>query len=139
MKHPLALVIWSALLWSAGFQPVHAATGLDPAAPSPMFRHDAQHTGRSPYVGPATATVKWTFPVGALAASSPVIDAHGTVYMSGEASMLFAINPDGTMKWLFETDGFLLGEPPAVDVNGTVYICSSRSTLYAVNPDGTQK
>jgi hypothetical protein len=32
--------------------------------PWPMFHHDLNHTGLSPYYGPDTSTLKWTFSTG---------------------------------------------------------------------------
>jgi len=42
-----------------------AATDLEvlwplATSPWPMFRHDPQHTGRTPYIGPQSPSVKWT-------------------------------------------------------------------------------
>ncbi len=112
--------------------------GTTTTSPWPMFRHDLLHTGRSPYNGPATAAVKWSFDTGAVAYSSPAIGADGTVYAGSNNGNVYAINPDGTKKWAFKTGDFIhAGLTIAPD--GTVYAGSHDGNMYAINPDGTKK
>ena len=56
---------------------------LTDESPWPMFRHDAQHTGRSPYVGPAWPQLRWRYPTSSCAVveSSPAIAGDGTIYI----------------------------------------------------------
>jgi hypothetical protein len=63
----------------------------------PMFRHDLQHTGQSPFAGPNTPKEKWTFQTEAYVNSSPSLASDGTIYL-GASHKLHAINPDGTLK-----------------------------------------
>src|SRR5262245_31197964 len=125
------------------------------SSPWPMFGHDLQHTGRSPYVGPGLPAQQWAIDVpgrgGPL--SPPTVAADGTIYV-GVASFdventrnLRAINPDGTLKWSFDTGGDVYSSP-AVAADGTVYVSVSSpaigvpgtvGSLYAVNGDGTLK
>ncbi|HUO04889.1 MAG TPA: choice-of-anchor D domain-containing protein [Candidatus Binataceae bacterium] len=130
-------------------------------SPWPMFAHDAQHTGRSPYdTSTNPGTLKWKVPLLSFpfngdysaheAASSPVIGVDGTIYIGSYDGNLYAFNPDGTPKWAFPT--YLAGWPhkptpiysvPAVGADGTIYVASfyqgGYGSLYAANPDGTQK
>ena len=57
-------------------------------APSPMFHHDLQHTGRSPYVGRQLPEEKWSFMIGGYVTSSPAIDKDGTIYMDSKANLV---------------------------------------------------
>src|SRR3989338_4642613 len=78
--------------------------------------------------------------------SSPAIASDGTIYITSFSNFLFAINPDGTEKWMFSikvsSDTWT---SPAIGPDGTIYICSSRHNggiggkLYAINPDGKEK
>ena len=43
----------------------------------PMFRHDAQHTGRSPYNGPLAGMLAWSYDTGGAVWSSPAIGFSG--------------------------------------------------------------
>jgi len=50
---------------------------------------------------------------------------------------LYAINPDGSKKWEFETGGD--ARSPAIGTDGTIYTGSNDDKLYAINPDGSKK
>jgi outer membrane protein assembly factor BamB len=104
----------------------------------PMRGHDLQHTGRSPYNGPATAVQKWTFMTRDYFYSCPALGADGTVYIGSTDRKLYAVNPDGTQRWAFTTGGGIESSP-ALGADGTVYVGSIDRKLYAVNPDGTQR
>jgi parallel beta-helix repeat protein len=49
---------------------------------------------------------------------------------------LYALNPDGTLKWNYTTGDFVFSSP-AIDADGTIYVGSGDNSLYAINPDGT--
>lgn len=80
--------------------------------------------------------LKWKFLTGGKIYSSPAIDSNGVVYVGSEDGNLYAVNPNGTMKWKFPA----VGTPscPSIGARGTVYI-RSGSDLYSINPDGTLK
>jgi len=51
----------------------------------------------------------------------------------------FASNIDGTLKWIFRTNGQICSSP-AIGRNGTtIYVGSNDKNLYAINLDGTLK
>ena len=52
--------------------------------PWPMFRHDLQHTGRSPYVSAQKPTIKWTFKTEGPVTTSPAIGSDGTIYFGSK-------------------------------------------------------
>ena len=109
------------------------------STPWPMFRHDLQHTGRSPYLGPSTPAVKWIYEFDISERSAPAIGADGTIYVGAHDHNLYAMNTDGTLKWKFDT-GSSVFSSPAVGADGTIYVVSSRpATLHAVNANGTLK
>ena len=74
-------------------------------SPWPMFCHDLQHTGRSPYTGPSSPALKWSYTTGLNVESSPAIGADGTIYVGSYDNKIYAINPDGTLKWSYTTGG----------------------------------
>src|SRR6266702_8129712 len=110
--------------------------------PWPMFRHDLQHTGRSPYLGAQTFHVKWTFDPGADGIdSSAAIDATGNLYVQSRSGYLYSLYSNGTMKWRFQTFDsvccFGVESSPAIDSNGFIYVGSSDGNLYALFSNGT--
>ena len=110
---------------------------LSLSSPWPMFRHDPQHTGRSPYKGTDIDIFKWKFETGAEVYSSPAIGSDGTIYVGSYDYNLYAINPNGTLKWKFGT-GSRSSSSPAIGSDGTIYV-GKGDNLYAINPNGTLK
>ena len=109
--------------------------------PWPTFQENNNHTGQSNYTGPQTNNTKWTYTTSKSIPGSPAIGADGTIYIGSTDRKLYAINPDGTLKWTFTTSnsyGKIEGSP-TIGIDGTIYIADSSGSLYAINPDGTQK
>src|SRR5207244_2139846 len=56
---------------------------------------------------------------------------------------LYAINPDGTVQWIFRPSGILASpttetpSSPAVGPDGAIYFGSMNTFLFALNPDGS--
>jgi outer membrane protein assembly factor BamB len=93
--------------------------------------------------------VKWSFDISSNAVgfpltpsfpfvSSPALAPDGTIYVGSGNNTLYAMNPDGTLKWEYAT-GASLGASPAIGSDGTIYEGSVDRQFYAINPDGTLK
>ncbi len=107
--------------------------------PWPMFRHNLNHTGQSPYdTSSNPGKLKWKFLTGAYIYSPPSIGSDGTIYVGSYDNRLYAINPDGTEKWSFIT-GNEIGSSPTIGSDGIIYVSSYDGKLYAIYPDGTEK
>ena len=82
--------------------------------------------------------LKWRFDVAQ--SFSPAIAPDGTIYFGTSEGAgfgnVYALNPDGTMKWRFITRVMIMG-CPAIGADGTIYIGSGDCNLYALNPNGT--
>jgi len=114
-------------------------------SPWPSFRHDLKNTARTDdYTGPAHPILKWVFdePNDGIT-SSPTIGHNGTIYVGaggyyggGGDSALYAINPDGTMKWKYKTDkGAYSGgifASPTIGPDGTIYFGAFDHHMYAL-------
>ncbi len=120
--------------------------------PWSMFHHDLNHTGLSPYYGPDTPAVKWTFSTGDKIHGSAAIAEDGTIYVgtrdycSLTRSRLYAINPDGTEKWHWSPPRYpgnwlvdYIDSTPAIASDGTIYTGCWNKRLYALYPNGTLK
>jgi outer membrane protein assembly factor BamB len=118
-------------------------------SPWPMIAHDPQITGRSPYSGPKTTTIKWSLDLPYGVFSGPIIGEDGTLYVgtrsylgfTGDSTNYFyAINSDGEIDWTF-----LTGTPSAnesgylVNYEGTIFFGSQSGRLYATSQDGNLK
>ena len=88
-------------------------------SPWPMLRHDVHHTGRSPYgKNGCTALLKWKVKIGGGFLAQPVIDKNGTIYTGSYCSGLYAIYPNGTVKWTIDIDVWGI----AIARDGTIYV-----------------
>lgn len=105
-------------------------------SPWPLFRHDPQHTGYSPYNGPKEGNLKWYFQTEDTVDSSPAIGLDGTIYVGSVDGKLYAINQDGTLKWAMPT-GSKIYASPAIGIDGTIYVCAWDGKLFAVSPHPT--
>jgi outer membrane protein assembly factor BamB len=83
--------------------------------------------------------VEWTVDLGATRVmASPTVGADGTIYVGTSAGQLFAIGPDGKVRWSAQT-GPTVKSAPALAADGTIYHPSSDGKLYAVSPRGQVK
>ena len=129
-------------------------SNLSPSYPElswPMFQHDAQHTGRSNYNVLENIGEEWTYELAVvesvssvIRSSQPIIGKDGVIYFgigeTGENSWgkLYAINPDGTEKWIFNLDSFLF--TLAVGKDGTtIYVPTLDKGVYALTSEGQEK
>ena len=70
--------------------------------------------------------------------SSAAVGADGTVYFLAEDWRLYALYPNGNVKWFLPVPGN--AEPdssPAIAPDGSVVVGSCSPYLYSVNPDGS--
>jgi parallel beta-helix repeat protein len=108
-----------------------------PESPWPMFQHDPQHTGRSPYVGPPTHNIKWIFKGVKEAIHGPSVADDGTIYLA--ASTLYAISPEGELKWQHQAGG--VNAPVVRD--GMAYVVAygglAHGGLFAFDSEGILK
>ncbi|HWD38342.1 MAG TPA: PQQ-binding-like beta-propeller repeat protein [Fimbriimonas sp.] len=95
------------------------------------------------YVGNRAITsngiTKWKFNANDpdISYSNAAIGSDGTIYLGTNHSKLYALNPDGTQKWIYVAGG-ALGNP-SIAPDGTIYVGSFDHNLYAINPDGSLK
>jgi large repetitive protein len=98
---------------------------------------------RAPSTG-VEGEVVWSIGLGAgRLTSSPTIGPDGTIYAISGTGWLFAVSPEGQVRWSCET-GISLKAAPALSPDGsTVYVSSMNGMLYAVgvprSPDTSAK
>jgi outer membrane protein assembly factor BamB len=72
--------------------------------------------------------------------TSPVLANDGTIYV-GSGTSLYALNPNGSVKFSYNTTGDVT--TPTVGADGTIYIAASVPSkfgyIYAIRPDGSLK
>lgn len=83
-----------------------------------------------------TGPVKWRFQAAdQYIITRPALGPDGTIYAIGNFGHLYALTPDGGLKWVWSN-----GADGTVDVgpDGTVY-CAGGGGIQAFSPDGTRK
>jgi len=85
-------------------------------------------------------TLKWARTFDAyFVASAPTIGPDGTIYLGGDGKM-YAVHPDGTLKWSFiTTTGSAVESSPAIGSDGTAYFGDLSGNFYAVKQDGSMR
>lgn len=120
-------------------------------SPWPMFRHDSHHTGRTTFTGPGAPDTAWTFRANDAIAASPTIGDDGTIYVGaggyyqgGGDSALYALNSDGSLKWLYKTgQGATPGGPAgifstaALGSDGAIYFGALDGNFYCLEDSGS--
>jgi hypothetical protein len=99
----------------------------------------------SPYVYDVNpdGSLNWIFNVasfggGTIIQSAPTIDQNGVIYVGSatlfqdQTGCVFAINPDGSPKWIFTNQVGYTISAPAVAADGTVYVGDEGGLLYAI-------
>ncbi len=85
--------------------------------------------------------LKWRIPLGNdISFFSPAITADGAViicagFYDGNSYYLYAINPDGTLKWRTALDDE--STSPVINSDGAIYLLTYWGTVYSINPDGS--
>jgi outer membrane protein assembly factor BamB len=68
--------------------------------------------------------------------AGPTVGPDGVIYTGGDG--IYAINPDGTLRWRFATGGHV-SSAPAVLPDGTVVAGSQDDLVYAIAPNGQKR
>ncbi len=82
---------------------------------------------------------------------SPAIGPDGTIYFGCTFSIepdepyqdpirygrIYALLPDGKVRWHMETNNILMSATPAIGSDGTVYMGTNDMTVYAFEPSGS--
>ena len=95
-------------------------------------------------IEPGSEHVRWRFRAdSALILHRPAIAPDGMVYVNDQGGFLYAIDPAGALRWIYDTRGSGIGGPVAVAPDGTICVASNplgpEVKIHAVNPDGTQR
>lgn len=112
------------------------------------FHGNNQRNGLTSVLAPAVPKLKWKFPVGGPVITSPVVGPGGTVYVgstwneSKKPRQYFnAVNPNGTLKWRFETpwvDDQTMSTP-AVAPNGRIYFGTASGAFICLDQNGVEQ
>ena len=143
-SYPAAFVTRAASLPS---EPYGYQVPVQAGAPWPTFRRDHRNTGRSPLPAVYQDDLPWHFSTAKGIFSTPVIDELGDIYFGSADHYFYALHPDGSLKWKFETGEVIdsaaaigafdpqLGCSPVTLISGDGQMIQLRSDRGA-DPDG---
>lgn len=87
-----------------------------------------------------SSTPLWSYDTADKIESTPALASDGTIFVGDLDGIVYAINPDGSLKWqvqITRVDGAndtLIRTSPAIAIDGTVYLAAKR-TIFALDPD----
>jgi hypothetical protein len=109
--------------------------GRQVCADSSFFMHE-DHTLKAE----AEHKTLWRFDIGIpVYFSAPAIGDNGTIYFGSgmygnHKGTLYALNPDGTLKWSYQGTSALYS--PAIGEDGNIYIQDVYDKVVSITPDG---
>jgi len=87
---------------------------------------------------PSAPSEAWSVVVRWACDGAPALAPDGTIYLGTFGGQLWAINPDGSRKWIFRA-GREIKSSPAIGNHGTIYFGCRDRHFYAVTPEGKKK
>ncbi|HEY2749012.1 MAG TPA: PQQ-binding-like beta-propeller repeat protein [Polyangia bacterium] len=132
-RHPTGDLVWGAPALGPGGV-VYAGSDDDR-----LYAFDlADGTVRWQFVAGPCRIATGTGPEGARCDVDGVtVGGDGTIYAAADA--LYAVAPDGKLKWKFSPGVTHCASTPAVGLDGTVYVGCHDDALYAIGADGTKR
>jgi outer membrane protein assembly factor BamB len=105
-----------------------------------MKSYNAQRIGRTIYSTIDNPGLeKWRFPTLLSGVDSgAVVATDGIIYFGSKDWYVYALYPNGTLKWSYTTSQPIFSTP-AIAADGIIYITSCDDYLYALRSDGTLK
>ncbi len=83
--------------------------------------------------------IKWRYKTDGNVYSSSAISDDGIIYFTSDDYYLYALYPNGTLKWCYYVGDHNSYSSPVIGPDGTIYFGSYNYFFYAFNPDGTLK
>lgn len=83
--------------------------------------------------------IKWRYKTEGDIYSSPAISDDGIIYFTSDDYYLYALYPNGSLKWRYYVGIHDSYSSPVIGPDGTIYFGTYTNLLYALNPDGTLK
>jgi outer membrane protein assembly factor BamB len=109
-----------------------ASGGFNAPGKATLYALKAPTSGQDPQVS-------WTVDMGdARVMASPTVGPDGTVYVANSSGLLFAVSPEGQVRWTAQT-GSTIKSAPAIGPDGSIYHATSDGKMYALSAQGQQK
>jgi peptide/nickel transport system permease protein len=97
---------------------------------------DTQGTRYISTSGPETTNIAWTFTDQSGFSGGPVVAGDGTIYVTSNGDILYALDLQGKVKWQFLLPETPVGTP-ALGQKGEIYVTDKTGGLAAIQAGGT--
>ncbi len=85
-------------------------------------------------INSTSSIVQWTYKTGGHILASPTLGDDDTIYIGSYDGKMYAIKPDGNLKWDFATGGQVFS---GVSIGGqNLYFGTNNGDFYALNKNG---
>lgn len=117
-----------AVHWGLGIGAVMIVAAMLWQSYAPADRH------RNPY---PEMTKKWEFTTDGSVTGALALAPDGTLYAAGTDGFVYALDPEGNLKWKLRTGP--MQASPVIGADGTIYVTDEQERIFAINPNGTQQ
>jgi ABC-type dipeptide/oligopeptide/nickel transport system permease subunit/outer membrane protein assembly factor BamB len=100
-------------------------------------RHDPYGTLWVPVSMDNAPTLLWTFPIPGGPSGRPAVKSDGTIFIAAKDKTLWAINPDGSLKWEAALDEEPVGGP-AIGNDSHIFVADKRGAVTAFDAGGNR-
>jgi outer membrane protein assembly factor BamB len=121
----------------SGVYKLSADSLLELAAPWPSFGRSQYRHGLSPFVGPSSSDIKWTYDTASTIYSSPAVGEGEIIYFGTSDDFVYAIDSDGVLVWKIDLKSTIRSSP-AIGQGGDLYISSMKGLHAIATTDGSQ-
>ncbi len=110
-------------------------------SPWPMFRGNAQYTGRSKYYGPSSGNVDWYFDSVYIGTGAVIGPDNSVIFQTGlNKSRLYKLTSSGNMEWFYPINEIASGATPLILVDTTIVVSTyTGGKIVALNNAGEEK
>ncbi|HKQ68045.1 MAG TPA: PQQ-binding-like beta-propeller repeat protein [Polyangiaceae bacterium] len=135
LPEPSALALASEAPDAGKHKGARARDGKVTSGPPSMLHLDARHTNRSPFSGPETRRVAWTFDTGGPIEAAPVVLGDGRIVVASLVGKLFYLSEQGKLAYSVDL-GDRIYATPLVHPDG-IFIGSDSHKFFALTPGGS--
>lgn len=132
---PVAVASAPAEVADGGHHPARPADGKVSAGPPRMLHLDPRHTNRSPYEGPTSPRIAWTFDTQGPIAAAPVVLDDGTIVVASLSGVLFALTEAGQQRFSVDL-GDRIYATPLVQNEG-IFVGSDVHKFFGISSGGS--
>jgi outer membrane protein assembly factor BamB len=104
-----------------------------PGAPT-MLHLDPRHTNRSPFAGPLSPNLAWTFDTGGPIEAAPAMLDDGTIVVASLSGKLFGLNDKGELRYSVDLGDRVYGSP--LVQNDGVFVGSDAHKFFGLTKEG---